>query len=153
MRKAIVTGAALGIVVLMGTPALAAPPEVSQKNCDDVGGTFVRDHGVKSCTTTTVDTVTSEGPGPRAEMYWGSWGWVDYSGTIRDSETVRTTTTQSQKGNGDVTTASDSVLLSRSVDWLTCHVEATFFGASFTRNVDPDVCAHPQNYPADSLFG
>jgi hypothetical protein len=154
MRRSIITGVVLGIVVLWSTPALAAPPEVSQKNCDAAGGSFDRDHGVKSCTTTSVDTVTSEHAGPRQSMsFGGGLVTVDYTGMVREADIVRSTTTQTQKGNGDVTTSSDSVLLSWSYEWLTCHVDADYFGASFSRNVDPDVCAHPQNYPPDSLFG
>src|SRR3954454_19455702 len=101
MRRSIIIGVVLGIVVLSGTPALAAPPEVSQKSCDAAGGSFVRDHGVKSCTTTSVATVTSEHAGPpQSTSLYSGLVTLDYTGTVREADTVRTTTTQTQKGNG-----------------------------------------------------
>lgn len=152
MRKSVITGVVLGIVLLGAAPALAAPPEVSQKNCDAAGGSFDRDHGVKTCTTTSVDTVTSEGAGPKESMGPVAGVTAEFTGTVRETTTVQTTTTQTQKGNGDVTTASTGVLLSFSRQWLTCHVEVHFLGTTSSRNVDPDVCAHPQNYPLDGFF-
>ena len=156
MRQAIVIGAALGIVMLSGTSAGAAAPEISQKNCDAAGGVFARDHGVKSCTTTSVGTMTTEHAGPRESKRWGPWVGgltVEYTGTVRETDRVQTTTTNSQKGNGDVTTTTSTDFLAFvSYEWLSCHVEADYLGIATSRNVDPDVCANPQNYPPDSLF-
>ena len=96
MRRAIIAGAVLGFAVCTtaGT-ALAAPPEVQQKSCEANQGTFDRDHGVKSCTTTTVHTVTTDGEGPPQTISSpGGLVTVKYTGMIRETDILRTTTTQ-----------------------------------------------------------
>ena len=152
MRRSIVSAAVLGIVLLTGTPALAAP-EVSQKTCD---GVFTRDQGVKTCTTTTVGQETSvvdSAPFNLSSTVLGVEVYdIDYTGTSLLIETVQTTTIRTQKGNGEVTTESTSETLSWTLERLTCHVDGRYLGVAFSNNDVPvDVCEHPENYPPDIL--
>jgi hypothetical protein len=155
MRRVLVGAMAAAALVAMAGPALADPPEVQQKSCLADGGTFVRDHGVKTCTTTSVDQQTLEGPSvpfSRSEFIGGFAVYdITYTGTSRYTATVRTTTARTQKGNGEVTTEQSSELLSSSVEVLTCHVAGELLGVSFDRDVPADVCANPENYPVDQL--
>ena len=138
MRKAIVVAAALGILGA-ATPALAAPPEVQQKSCEANGGTFTRDHGTKTCTTTTQDSYTSDpvvntltGPLIPGQGFAFVLTWVS---TVTD--VVSVTTTQTQKGNGAVTTTQSMTVLSSTVAPVSCTLEV--LGATSTE--DDDVCA------------
>jgi len=151
MRTSIIAGAVVIMAVVVGSPAAAAAPEVSQKSCDRDGGSFSQSHGVKSCTTTSVTTVTSTG------IYRYQIGSSPvsaiYSGTVRQTSLVETTTTRTQKGNGPVTTTpvGESVH-SMPDEWLTCRVDADILGQSYTTTAAPDVCANPENYPLEDLF-
>ncbi len=121
MRRSIVAGAVLGIVVLTGAPALAAPAEVSAKTCQ---GDFSRDHGVKTCTTTTTDQLTTP-PVTIVNDFYTAFGTDRYIGVSRRTDVVETTTTESQKGNGDVTTTQSSSVLSSSVVPVSCTLQQT----------------------------
>jgi hypothetical protein len=151
MRRTVLAGAALGVVWLTGTPALAAAPEVQQRSCEADGGTFTRDQGVKTCTTTTVGTRASVVNAPPYTQTVAGYV-VRYTGTSLLTETVRTTTTRTQKGNGVVTTDSTSETLSWTIQRLTCAVEGSGMFGSFSNNDVPvDVCEHPENYSPDDL--
>jgi hypothetical protein len=135
MRRTMVVGVLVGAAVLVGSPALAAPPEVSERSCEEAQGTFGRERGVKSCTTTSsVEVprapVTLIGQVPLSQN--------QYIGVSRRIDTVETTTVESQKGNGEVTsTSSDAVVASR-VEQLSCTyrvvsiVGGGLFGGGFT---------------------
>src|SRR5690349_18338920 len=104
MRKLVVGVLATAALVAMAAPAAAAAPEVQQKSCEADNGLFTRDHGVKSCTT----TVVQQEFGDIQSQFMRSAGifTVTYSGSVREFFDVTTTTTRTQKGNGEVTTAS-----------------------------------------------
>ena len=153
MRRTTVVGLLVGVAVLGGSPALAAPPEVSQKSCD---GVFTRDQGLKTCTTTTVGPETSVVASTPFNLSSVALGVevsdIDYTGTSLLTQTVQTTTTRAQKGNGEVTTESTSETLSWTLERLTCAVEGSVLGVTFSNNDVPvDVCEHPENYPPDTL--
>jgi hypothetical protein len=133
MLRTVIAGAALGFVILTSAgTALAAPPEIQQKSCEADGGTFERDHGVKSCTTT---TQTTQVTGPVTSVV-GSPG-NSLTGVSRRVDVVSVSTTQSQKGNGDVTTTQTSTVLSSTVTGLSCTQQIAFL----TFSVDNSVCA------------
>lgn len=139
MRRTMIIGALAGAVVFGASPALAAPPEVNQQSCEEAGGTFSRERGVKSCTTTS----RTEVPGPpvsatSAPEFQGT-SLVTYEGTSRRVLTVETTTTQTQKGNGEVTTTSSSRTVGSRQEQLRCTRTSTplIFGGSPTTTPVP----------------
>lgn len=118
MRRTMVVGVLVGAAVLAGSPALAAPPEISQQSCEEAGGTFSRDRGVKTCTRTSdVEvprppvTINEPVPGPT---------FSHYIGVSRRIDTVRTTTVDSQRGNGEVTSTSRTTTVSSRVEQISC---------------------------------
>ena len=125
-------GAALTFMAVVGTasPAVAAP-EINRSDCEAAGGTFDRERGVKTCTTSATQTnfnIPYENDGG---LFNASW---------LENQTWQVTTTQSQKGNGEVGTVQTTpVLVSRVVHSREC--EADFVG-----EVDPSFCA--ELYPA-----
>jgi hypothetical protein len=118
MRRTMVVGVLVGAAVLAGSPALAAPPEINQKACEDAGGTFGRERGVKSCTTTSSVEVAGP-PITEAEPVPGSQ-FSHYIGVSRRIDTVQTTTVESQKGNGDVSSASSDAVVDTRIEPLSC---------------------------------
>ena len=139
-------------VVGTGGVAQAAPPALSQKSCD---GVFTRDQGLKTCTTTIVvpeTSVVASTPFTLSSVVLGVEVYdIDYTGTSLLTQTVQTTTTRAQKGNGEVTTQSTSETLSWTLERLTCAVEGRVLGVAFSNDVPVDVCEHPENYPPDTL--
>ena len=135
MRTTVLAGVVLGITVLTVAPALAAPPEIQQKSCEADGGTFTRDQGTKSCTTTT-ETTTNTGPVPISAAY--AIGTLN--GVSSRSDQLSITTTQTQKGNGPVTTSRRVTVLSSTVTPVSCtwdYPEAGIWGYP----VDNSFCA------------
>jgi hypothetical protein len=118
MRRTMVVGVLVGAAVLAGSPALAAPPEIQQKTCEDAGGTFGRERGVKSCTTTSSVEVAGP-PVTEAEPVRGPQ-FSHYIGVSRRIDTVQTTTVESQKGNGDVSSASSDAVVDTRIEPLSC---------------------------------
>ena len=121
MRRFLVAGAVVAAAVLAGTPALAAPPEISQKSCDADGGAFAREHGGKSCTVTT--TRVDEGRVLQfvVEESAASGAIVDrYTASFRVVRTVETSAVRSQKGNGEVTTVSTERTVDSVIEPLGC---------------------------------
>ena len=118
--------------MLTGSPALAGPPEIQQSSCEEAGGTFGRERGVKSCTSVT----TAQVLGPLVTRVGPVEGVLDtsqYTGVSRRVDTVETTTTQSQKGNGEVTQTVTSATVATTVSQLSCtvrRVDYQFFGGS-----------------------
>jgi hypothetical protein len=119
MRRTMVVGAVVGATILAGSSALAAPPEVSQKSCEASGGTFSRDQGVKSCSRVTAteaigSPIVQDGP---VNPFTSSF----YRGASQRVYSVEVTTTQSQKGNGEVvTTMSGPVTVGSRMEPLAC---------------------------------
>lgn len=113
MRTTIVTGALLAFTVLTATPALAAP-EISQRSCEDAGGSFSRQQGTKSCTTVTTTETRGQSTaleGPVSQE--GFFTWVHYVGVSEPVVVVETTTTRTQKGNGPIATTTSSQTTTR----------------------------------------
>jgi hypothetical protein len=152
MRRLIIVGVLVGAGVVVGSPALAAAPEIAQRSCEADGGSFSQDRGVKSCTTTSVGTVTTQYASWPMQISWAVGLTADYTGTVRQTDTVQTTTTRTQKGNGPVTTTTDTVVLSSTIEQISCHLAVDYFGVPMTKNVDPDVCEHPNDYPLEDLL-
>jgi hypothetical protein len=103
-----VTGSAAllaGSSLLLAAPAHAAP-EITRSSCEAQGGTFSRDKGVKSCTTTTnVAVVTSfTDSGGRECLNDPPQTCKIYTGTSSVDTPSQQAVTQTQKGNGEVTT-------------------------------------------------
>lgn len=118
MRRTTIVGVLVGTAMLGGSPALAAPPEISERSCEEASGTFSRERGVKSCTTTSsrevagpAVTLAEPVPGPQYSQYIGVSQRVD---------TVQTTTVDSQKGNGEVTSTSSDAVVGTRVDAISC---------------------------------
>ena len=118
MRRTTVVGVLVGAAMLTGSPALAAPPEIQQKTCEDAGGAFSRERGVKSCTTTSSRevarppvTIAEPVPGPQYSQYIGVSQRID---------TVETTTVESQKGNGEVSSSSSDAVVASRVEAISC---------------------------------
>ena len=136
MRKTIVVAAALGILGV-AAPALAAPPEIQQKSCEAGGGTFARDHGTKSCTTTSVEQFTSP-PTPYIVFLGDAYRTgAEYTAVFSRTYQVQTTTTDSQKGNGEVTTTQSTSVLSSTVNEINCTEEDMLFGIVFSTSSQP----------------
>lgn len=147
MRRTMVVGVLVGAAMLTGSPALAAPPEINEKSCEEAEGTFSRERGVKSCTTTSSREVA--GPAiTRAEPVPGPQ-YSQYIGVSRRVDTVQTTTVESQKGNGEVSsTSSDTVVASR-VDGISCtykSVQIVWSGGIFGGSPQTVVNYYPASY-------
>ena len=86
------------------TTAFAAPPEILKPTCEAQGGTFSVEQGTKRCVTvsTTEDRTGRTLDGPVAPD--GSF----YQGTSLVTLFRVTTTTQSQKGAGEITTTTEN---------------------------------------------
>ena len=113
---ATLAGAVLALATVVGAapPAQAAPPEVNRDDCQAAGGTFDKDKGVKTCTTTATFT-DSNIPG-----FAQTTGGLLKATWLMDL-TYQVTTTATQKGNGDVTTtAGTPVLTGRHVHSQSC---------------------------------
>jgi hypothetical protein len=137
MRTTVLAGAVLGIIAITAAPAVAAAPEIQQKSCEANGGTFSRDQGTKSCTTTTVDQTTSTPS--RSIVDVGSLNVIGerYTGVGSVTSQIQTTTTQTQKGNGDVTTIVSMTVLSSSVNEISCTVDEYLFGSKISSSAAP----------------
>lgn len=120
MRRTMVVGVLVGAVMLTGSPALAAPPEIGQRSCEESGGTFSRERGVKSCTTTSMTEVAGPPVSATSAPELQGTSAVTYEGRSRRVLTVETTTTQTQKGNGEVTTTSSSRTVGSRQEQLSC---------------------------------
>jgi hypothetical protein len=105
MRTTIVTGALLAFTVLTATPALAAP-ELTQRSCEDSGGTFSRTQGTKSCTTVTRTETPGQATVLEGPVHQEGFTFVHYVGVSEPVVVVETTTTRSQKGNGPIASTS-----------------------------------------------
>jgi hypothetical protein len=138
MRRTMLVGVLVGAAVLVGSPAAAAPPEISPTSCAEADGTFSRERGVKSCTTTSSVqvprppvTLAEPVPGPQ---------YSQYIGVSRRIDTVRTTTVDSQKGNGEVTSTSTEAIVASRVEQISCTLKLVqvvssggiFGGSSYT---------------------
>lgn len=128
-----VAGTLTGLLLpaVVAAPALAAKPVVNRADCEASGGTFAHAQGVKTCTTTTQDTTTT--PGTRT------------AGILTATFTVVTvyaiTTTQTQKGNGEVTTDTNATVLSQTVTAKTCRVDI------YNLYINPNECEQAGLYP------
>jgi hypothetical protein len=118
MRTTIVVGVVAGAAMLTGSPALAAPPEIQQNSCEEAGGTFSRERGVKSCTTTSSVEVAGQ-PVTEAEPVPGPQ-YSQYIGVSRRIDTVQTTTVESQKGNGEVSSTSSDAVIATRIEPISC---------------------------------
>jgi len=117
--------AGLLVPVLAASPALASP-EINQADCKAANGTFSREKGVKSCTTTTTQLENNVRQEIQAGFLTATW---------LENRTWTVTTTQSQKGNGEVNSNSeDPVLVDRLVHSQTC--EAELFGNSMQVGIE-----------------
>ena len=142
MRRILVAGAVVAAGVLAGSPALAAPPEISQRSCEAEGGTFSREQGVKSCTVTT--TRTDYSPEMHRVGVQSTGGLEDeYTGYYQLVSSVESTTVRSQKGNGEVTTSGPTErTVATVIDPLRCELRSTFFAiVVFSGQVDLAECA------------
>lgn len=109
-RLAIVTCAAALGVFATATVADAAPPEVGRKPCDAQDGILSNDQGTKTCTTVSPYTEVDKGTGIVGQVP-SAYLRGDYHVVL----TLQITTTQSERGNGEVTTTSDVQVLSREI--------------------------------------
>ena len=136
MRRTMVVGVLVGAAMLAGSPALAAPPEISEKSCEEAQGTFSRERGVKSCTTTSSVEVPRS-PVTEAEPVPGPQ-YSQYIGVSRRIDTVQTTTVQSQKGNGEATSTSSDAVVATRIEAISCTFKSVqivgggVFGGGFT---------------------
>ena len=152
MRGTILGGAVLGIVVLTATPALACS-SLTPRACAAAGGTFTHARSVSTCTVTTTERQTTA---PFAIVGLRAAGdlRVEYDGQAQDVYDATVTTTRTQRGRGPITTTTTSApptFVER--QWLSCSVTESISGVGIaSRTVDPDVCAHPDDYPLDGLF-
>jgi hypothetical protein len=147
MRRTIVVGVLVGAAMLAGSPALAAPPEISEKSCEEAQGTFSRERGVKSCTTTSsrevagpAITLAEPVPGPQ---------YSQYIGVSRRVDTVETTTVESQKGNGEVSSSSSDAVVASRVDGISCtykSVQVVWSGGIFGGSPQTVVNYYPVSY-------
>jgi hypothetical protein len=154
MRTPLVAGAALGILTLFAAPALACPSTLTARSCAAAGGSYLAQGPVRSCTTTATAQQTSAPYDLPPLLVDAPPAVVHYTGTAQDVSDVQTTTTRTQRGKGRITTTTGTVVLSTQRVVLTCVVDEVLSGVEVaTRTVDPDVCAHPENYPVGSLFG
>lgn len=133
-----VSAVLLGLMAILGPAAAAsaAPPEINQKDCVAAGGTFDRVKGVKSCTTTSTSTQVV---GPFTSYYSGGPFAPSYQAFWSVQSVYQTTTTDSQKGNGDVTTQQSTALVSRTLVNQQC--QGTLFGSYYPATV-ADCAAH-----------
>ncbi|NYJ05555.1 hypothetical protein [Petropleomorpha daqingensis] len=151
MRGTILGGAVLGIVVLTAAPALACS-SLTPRACAAAGGTFAHQRSVSTCTVTTTARQTTA---PFSTLNTRSEAGLtaEYDGQAQDVYDVATTTTRSQRGRGPITTTTSTTTTLVGRQWLSCHVTETFEGVvSSAGTVDPDVCAHPENYPLTGLI-
>jgi hypothetical protein len=118
MRRTMVVGVLVGAAVLVGSSAQAAPPEITAASCEETGGTFARERGVKSCTR--VSQVEVPRPAVTLSEAVPSPSFSQYIGVSRRIDTVRTTTVQSQKGSGEVTSRTTSAIVSSRVEQISC---------------------------------
>ncbi|MFG2045236.1 hypothetical protein [Dactylosporangium sp. NPDC048998] len=132
---------AAAITVTTASVANAAPPEVSKKSCEAQGGTFSSDRATKTCITVWPPEtwVSQHFPGIVYLLYPS----VYYSGHWHVVETDQSTTTQSQKGNGDVTTTTTWQVLSHQVVGDDC----LFVWEGTNGSVDTGVCEYYGVYP------
>ena len=95
----------LGSSLILAAPAQAAP-EITRSSCEAQGGTFSRDKGVKSCTTTANTAVVSTftDSSGRECLNDPPFTCKIYTGTSSVSTPSLQPVTQTQKGNGEVTT-------------------------------------------------
>jgi hypothetical protein len=121
-RATVITMVLWPLVVGGSASAHADRPVVQKRSCEAAGGDFSMEKGLKRCTQSSQEvlvgsvltrSVRVEG-GPRTGPS------VDLIGTYRVVRVVETTATQSQRGNGNVSTTSAERELSSTVEPLTC---------------------------------
>jgi hypothetical protein len=119
-------------------PSLRAP-EVPQKSCEAGGGTFARSQGTKTCTPTSTASYTSdEFPNSQTGPFIPGQAYAFVlTGVSTVTDVISTTTTQTQKGNGDVTTVQSATVVSSTVNPVSC----TLVIGSHTFVEDNDLCA------------
>jgi len=134
MRRSLVVGVLVGAAFLAGSPALAGPPEITQRSCEAQGGTFTRAEGVKSCTRVTQAEVPAtygqlpylnlDGPLITTPTAFG-YTENQLRGTSREIRLLRTTTVQTQKGAGPVTTTVRQATVSARIEQISCDMRTT----------------------------
>jgi hypothetical protein len=139
-RLSIIACAAVLGVFTTASVANAAAPEVSKKSCEAQGGTFSNDQGMKTCTTVRAPETQLSGP---SFSIVGQYPSIYYRGDFHYVFTVQVTITESEKGNGDVTTTNDLQMLSRELVKDDCSL--TLMGT--TTYVDTGVCDENGVYP------
>lgn len=107
LRYMTVVTAVLAMFLVPKSVALAAPPEVNQRSCEEAGGTFARHHGTKTCTIVgdgrgTGSTLVSRVEGPYEQV--GFVMAVRYVAERYRLTVITPVSTTSQKGSGPVTT-------------------------------------------------
>jgi hypothetical protein len=140
MRRTAIAGAVLGVVVLTGSPALAAAPRVTQKNCTAAGGIFSLSHRIKTCTVVT-QQVADSGPTTLVATLGTNLNFETWTGVSNREDVIQTTTTRSEKGTGRVTTTQTSTIVSSTVTPLSCQVTASIVGITTTTTQPFDICA------------
>ena len=150
MRRSIIVGVVVGAALVVCSPAGAAAPEISQKSCQAADGTFTRDQGTKTCTTTSVAPVT--GWPTESSILGGSFGTgIQYTAVYSFTDQVQTTTIQSQKGNGPVTTTQSTTVLSTTTNEISCTGEILFQFTVVSSSTLPLVeCESLNLFPPDS---
>ena len=141
MNRRVPGSVAVALIALTATlgptvAAVAAPPEIHQKDCEAAGGTFDRAKGVKTCTTTAQITQVSP---TMSAFYDGGFFSPSYRSFYNVQSAWQVTTTDTQKGNGDVTSEQTSTLISRQVVNQRC--DGTLFGSYYPATVS-DCAAH-----------
>ena len=139
-RLAIITCAAALGVFTTASVANAAVPQVSKKTCEAQDGTLSNDQGTKTCTTVWAPETDVSGPSFRIV---GDYPSIYYRGDFHYVFTAQATTTQSEKGNGEVTTTTTVQLLSRQLVKDDCL--SIFWGV--TTHVDTAECDAYGVYP------
>jgi hypothetical protein len=143
-RLAIVTCAvALGVFATVSA-ANAAAPELSKKTCEAQGGTFSSDKGTKTCTTV-LAPYTQDGPQLVNSVAWGPI--ITYTAYYHYVLTLQSTTTQSAKGSGDVTTTNTLQTLSQQLVKDGCQQVENQDGAIVTYTVPTTECDAQGAYP------
>jgi hypothetical protein len=127
VRRALAVAALVSVSALAPTVASAAPPSVSLKTCNALGGIYSASQGTKYCITTAsgtdVSTVSNTGP---VEIGGGGIETWFYIGTTEVSSTYTQQITRTQKNNGlTVTTAGPKVYTSTSYAPTACTITLT----------------------------
>jgi hypothetical protein len=111
----LVTGAAVIAPLLTAGSASAAPVSLTKASCTAQGGTFTRSHGVKTCTVQDPSYDCNNYSNLPAQEPAVTAGGSGYYGTYTANLCYQTTTVQTQKGTGPVTTTITTTLKSRTV--------------------------------------